>query len=141
MQVDVTNYVIAMRQARARYDAAVRNVTLARQLLDAEGKKLALGASTPSLVIQQQRDLANAQSTVIGAEATYISARVALDQSLGTTLEANHVAIDEARIGVVSRVTVPSSRRQASSQTVTARVPFSYFEPEWRGLKQGCRAA
>ncbi len=107
VQVDVTNYVIAMRQARARYDAAVRNVTLSQQLLDAEQKKLALGASTPSLVIQQQRDLANAQSTVIGAEATYISARVALDQALGTTLEANHVAIDEARTGVVARVSVP----------------------------------
>src|SRR5207248_11646635 len=54
--VDVANSVVALRQARARYDAAVRNRLLVQELHDAEQKKLSLGASTPYNVIQQQRD-------------------------------------------------------------------------------------
>ncbi len=95
--VDVLNNTIALRQARVRYDAAVKNRTLVEQLLDAERKKFALGASTPYDVIQQQRDLATALSTEIAAMAAYSNARVALDQTLGATLEANHISLDAAR--------------------------------------------
>lgn len=102
-QVDVMNAVVALRQSRARYDAAVRSRILAQQLLDAEQKKYALGASTPYNVIQQQRDLATAQSTEIGALVTYSNARVSLDQALGTTLESNHISIAEARAGKVAQ--------------------------------------
>src|SRR3984885_191988 len=64
--VDVSNYVVAMRQARGRYRAAVQTRILQEQLLDAEQKKLAGGASTPFNVVQQQRDLVAAQSAEIG---------------------------------------------------------------------------
>ena len=50
-QVDVTNSVVALRQARARYDAAVQSRILQQQLLDAEEKKFNLGASTPYDVV------------------------------------------------------------------------------------------
>jgi outer membrane protein len=106
VQVDVLNYSIAVRQARARCQAAVRNRILQQQLLQAEQEKLQLGASTTPDVVQLQRDLAAAQATEIGAEATYIQGHIALDQALGRTLTANHVSIDEARSGVVAR---PSS--------------------------------
>jgi outer membrane protein TolC len=102
-QVDVLNAVVALQQSRARYEAAVRNRVLSQQLLDAEQKKYALGASTPYNVIQQQRDLATAQSTEIAAMVTYGNARVSLDQTLGTTLETNHIAIAEARAGKVAQ--------------------------------------
>jgi outer membrane protein TolC len=108
-QVDVLNAVVALRQSRARYDAAVRGRILAQQLLDAEQKKYALGASTPYNVIQEQRDLATAQSTEIGSLVTYANARVLLDQTLGATLETNHIAIAEAHAGKVAQVsTVPA---------------------------------
>jgi outer membrane protein len=106
VQVDVLNYSIAVRQSRARYQAAVRNRILQQQLLKAEQEKLQLGASTTPDVVQLQRDLAAAQATEIAAEATYIQAHIALDQALGRTLTANHVSIEEARSGVVAR---PSS--------------------------------
>ncbi len=102
-QVDVMNAVIALRQARARYDAALRNRILSQQLLDAEQKKFALGASTPYNVILQQRDLAAAQSSEIAALATYRNARVSLDQTLGATLEANQISLGDARAGKVAR--------------------------------------
>ncbi|HWE49528.1 MAG TPA: TolC family protein [Bryobacteraceae bacterium] len=103
-QVDVTNAVVALRQARARYDAAVQNRILDQQLLDAEQKKFALGASTSYNVVQQQRDLSAAQSSEINAEATWESARLYLDRVTGTTLEANHVSLSEAKTGQVNQV-------------------------------------
>ena len=99
--VDVLNSVIALRQARARYDASVKNRVLQEQLLESERKKYDLGASTPYNVIQQQRDLTVAQSTELQARVTYNNARVALDQTLGTTLESNHISIADAVKGKI----------------------------------------
>ena len=102
--VDVSNQIVALRQARARYEAAVRSRILEQQLFDAEQKKFALGASTTYNVISQQRDLTTSQSTEVAALVAYSNARVALDQVLGRTLETNHVNIDEAAAGRVNRV-------------------------------------
>ena len=104
VQVDLMNAVVALRQSRARYEAAVKNHVLEQQLLDSEQKKYALGASTPYLVATQQRDLAAAQSTEIASLVSWNNARIALDQVLGTTLEANHVSLAEAQAGKVQRV-------------------------------------
>jgi len=102
VEVDVQNGVIALRQARARYDAAVHNRVLQEQLLDAEQRRFRLGASIPYNVIQQQRDLVGAQYAETAALVSYSSAKIALDQSLGATLEVNHVSLDEARTGRVA---------------------------------------
>ncbi len=112
VQVDVMNSVVALRQARVRYDAAVHNRILEQQLLDAEQKKFGLGASTPYAVVQQQRDLATAQSTEIAALVSYSNARVALDRTLGTTLDVNHVNIGEVRDG---RITQASATAPAAN--------------------------
>jgi hypothetical protein len=116
--VDISNYSVAMRQARGRYRAAVQTRILQQQLLDAEQKKLAGGASTPFNVVQQQRDLATAQSAEIAALVDFSNARLALDQTLGTTLEANHVALDDARAGRIQRV---SSAPQAAPSPAPRR--------------------
>jgi outer membrane protein len=106
-QVDVTNAVVAVRQARARHDAAVQNRILQEQLLDAERKKFNLGASTSYNVIQQQRDLAVARAAELSALVAYRSARIDLDQTTGATLEANHISLGEAQAGKVARVSTP----------------------------------
>ena len=103
VEVQVQNYVVGLRQARARYQAAVRNQALQQQLLQGEQRRLDLGTSTSYNVVQLQRDFTTAQATVISAEASYIEARIALDEALGRTLSANNVSIDEARSGIVSR--------------------------------------
>jgi outer membrane protein TolC len=102
--VDISNYSVALRQARGRYRAAVQTRILQQRLLAAEQKKLAGGASTPFNVVQQQRDLSTAQSAEIAALVDFSNARLALDQTLGTTLEVNHVALEDARAGKVQRV-------------------------------------
>ncbi|MGO9094105.1 MAG: TolC family protein [Bryobacteraceae bacterium] len=102
VRVDVRNGLIAIQQALAGYQAAAKARDLAEQVLDAEQKKYALGASTVFLVIQYQRDLASARSTEVAAESAYAKARVQLDQAVGRTLEANNISIDEAVKGKVA---------------------------------------
>jgi outer membrane protein len=110
LAVDVSNQVVGLQQARARYAAAVRNRILEQQLLDAEQKKFSLGASTTYNVVQQQRDLATAQSSEVAALVAYSNARVSLDQTLGTTLETNHITVQEALSGHVAHVsTLPAT--------------------------------
>lgn len=111
--VDVSNQSIGLQQARVRYQAAAKSLELSRQLLDAEQKKFKLGASTTFLVVQQQRDLATAQSSEVAALVAYSNARVGLDQTLGVTLQVNHVSIDDAKTGVVARSsTLPATLPQ-----------------------------
>jgi outer membrane protein TolC len=106
VRVDVQNAVIGLRQARARYDAAVQSRTLSQQTFEADKRKFDLGAGTPYQVVQDQRDLASAQSTVQQALANFSHARIAFDQALGRTLEVNRISLEEAKSG---RVTSPPS--------------------------------
>jgi outer membrane protein len=105
VRVDVQNAVIGIQQARARYDAAVEARKLSQQTFDGDRKKLDLGASTPYQVVQDQRDLASAQSSEAQAMANYSHARIAFDQALGKTLEVNRISLGEA---VAGRVAAPS---------------------------------
>ena len=103
IRLDVQNALIALKQARIKHDVAVEQVKLEEELLDAENKKLSIGTSTPQLVILVQRDLANAQLSVVQAVNAYGVAKVQLDQSMGGVLASNNIQIDEAKSGRVSR--------------------------------------
>jgi outer membrane protein TolC len=102
-RVDISNAVIGVRQARARYDAALKAQTLQEQTLDAEQKKYALGASTVYFVIQYQRDLAQAQFNVLAALSTYAKSKVELERVTGQTIKVNEIDVVEAMAGRVSR--------------------------------------
>lgn len=99
MVVAISNDMIALRQARARYANAVSSRELQQDLLQKEQQKFALGSSTIDLIIAAQRTLSAAQYVEITALSTYSHARVALDQVLGTTLETNHVSVEESLKG------------------------------------------
>jgi outer membrane protein TolC len=103
VRVDVQNAVIGLRQARARYDAAVKSRQLQEETLSADRRRLELGAGTPYQVVQSQRDLATAVSAEVQAMANYTHARIAYDQALGRTLEVNGVIVEEAMKGQVAR--------------------------------------
>jgi outer membrane protein TolC len=103
VRVDVQNAVIGLQQARARYDAAVKTRVLQEQTLDADRRKQELGASTVYQVVQDQRDLATAESSQTQAMANFTHAQIALDQALGRTLETNHISLDEAMTGRIAR--------------------------------------
>ena len=103
IRVDVRNALIAVQQATASYQAAVKARELQQQTLEAEQKKYALGASTIFFVITYQRDLATAQSNEVAAQSAYAKAKVQLDSATGETLDRYNISIDEAAKGRVSR--------------------------------------
>jgi outer membrane protein len=103
IRVDVQNAITAVNQARTQYEAAVKGRVLQEQTLDADQKKLALGATTVYQVIQDQRDLTTAAAAEVTAQATYAGARVQLDVATGSTLASNNVEFDEAKAGHVSK--------------------------------------
>jgi outer membrane protein TolC len=104
--------MIGLQQARARYDASVQGRVLSQQTFDGDKKKLDLGATTSYQVVQDQRDLATAQSSEAQAMANYTHAQIALDQALGRTLEVNHVSLSEAMAGhVAAAPSVPGAQK------------------------------
>jgi outer membrane protein len=114
--VDVQNAVIGMQQARVRYDAATKSRELQQQTLAADRRRYGLGATTVFQVIQDQRDLASSEGSETQAMANYTHARIALDQALGTTLEVNHISLDEALHGQLARpselpATIPGGKQ------------------------------
>ncbi len=102
VRVDVQNAVIALRQARVRYDSSVKARILQQQTLDADKKKYTLGAATVFNVVQDEQTLATAESTETAALATYTHARIAFEQAMGTTLDVNHISMQEAMSGQVA---------------------------------------
>ena len=74
---------------------------LSQETFDGDKKKYDLGAATPYQVVQDQRDLASAQSSEAQAMANYTHARIQFDQAMGRTLEVNHISLDEAMAGHV----------------------------------------
>jgi outer membrane protein TolC len=107
IRLEVQNALIALQQARARYQTAQKNRILQEQTLDAEQKKYALGASTIFFVIQAQRDLATAQGNEVQALAAYSQSRVQLDQATGQVLSNYGIQIEEAKRGQVNRPANP----------------------------------
>ncbi|HYA16922.1 MAG TPA: TolC family protein, partial [Bryobacteraceae bacterium] len=99
VQVDVVNAVVAVQQARARYESARQSRILQARLLDAEQQKFDVGTSTSYNVVQEQRDLTAAQSAELSALVGYELARINLDWVTGATLESNGVSLEDARNG------------------------------------------
>ena len=108
IRIDVRNSQFTLQQNRAQVEAARSAVALARESLDAEQKKYALGASTNTLVLSAQRDLTQAESNLLAANAAYQKARVDLDRATGLTLTHLGIDIADAQNGVVNRApTIP----------------------------------
>ena len=96
LAVDVSNQVVALRQARARHAAAKNERLVQEQLMAGEEKKFSLSSSTINAMVTARQSLAAANATELAALAAYKHARIALDQVLGTTLEINHVSVAQA---------------------------------------------
>lgn len=99
--IEVRNAQYAVRQNRARVDAARKGRDLAQQTSEIEEKKFKLGASTSNAVLTVQRDLEQAESNLVAAMSAYEKSRVELDRAIGLTLEHNGIEIAEARNGRV----------------------------------------
>jgi outer membrane protein TolC len=80
---------------RARIEAAQIARELAVRRLDAEQRKFRLGASAIRFVLQEQRNLTQAQTTEIRSLVDYVKALVSYDRAMARTLESNNIQIEQ----------------------------------------------
>jgi outer membrane protein TolC len=106
IRMQVVNAQFALTNDRAQVMASIAARDYAVQSLDAEQKKLHLGASTTATVLLQQRNLATAENTLIAANAAYAKDRAGLYQILATTMQHYGINLSEAATGNVSTVPV-----------------------------------
>jgi outer membrane protein TolC len=99
IHMQVVNAQIALANDRELVKASIAARDYNQQSLDAEGKKLRLGASTTANVLQQQRNLAAADNNLISAQAIYAQARASLYQMLASTLQHYGINMNEAASG------------------------------------------
>jgi outer membrane protein len=102
--IEVRNAQFSVTQNRAAVQAAQAAVALARESLDAEQKKFNLGASTSTLVLQNQSGLATAQSNLVSAMAAYEKSQIELDRATGLLLEHAGIVMSDAVKGEVTHM-------------------------------------
>ena len=96
VRIEVRNAQFGVQQNRASVASAQAAVDLAHQSLDAEQKKYALGASTSTLVLQNQAAMTSAEVTLVSAKAAYEKAEVELDRAIGLLLDHAGIEIADA---------------------------------------------
>jgi outer membrane protein TolC len=128
-RINVINGQFALTNDRAQVLASQAARDYAAQSLDAEQKKYKLGASTTALVLQQQRNLAAADNTLIAATAAYAKDRVALGQLLSNILDKYGISLQDAATGnitqtpVVPGLTAPKAPEAPKPLTETPAAP------------------
>jgi outer membrane protein len=99
IRLEVEDAMIALRRARAAYEAAQQARAFQEQSLEAEQARFDAGASTSLFLIQVQSALAQARSTEVAARGALAKARAALDRATGTIVEKNGISVDAAKQG------------------------------------------
>ena len=129
IRIQVTNQQYALTNDRAQVEAAQAARDYAAQSLDAEQKKYKLGASTTSNVLQQGRNLAVAENTLISDTAAYAKDRSLLRQLLATTLDVYGISIQSAAVGslgqppVIPGLTAPKPPEAPKPISATPNTP------------------
>jgi outer membrane protein len=119
VRIEVRNAQFTLQQNQAAVNAAQAAVALAKESLDAEQKKLALGASTSTLVLQNQSELATAQSNLVSAMAAYEKSRLELDRATGLLLDHAGIIMDDAVRGQVTHTpNVPYVKPRQNPESV-----------------------
>jgi outer membrane protein TolC len=93
--------LIALKRARASYDAAVQARKFQQESLEAEQAKFEVGASTAFFVIQYESLLAQAKSTEVAAKSSYVKAKAALQRATASIVNDNNIAYDNAVRGTM----------------------------------------
>ena len=106
IHIQVVQQLYALTNDRAQVEAATAAQEYARQSLEAEHKKLDLGASTAATVLLQERNLATAENNLITANLTYAKDRALLYQVLASTLQHYGINLNDAATGTVSAAPV-----------------------------------
>ena len=124
VRIEVRNAQFTLSQNRAAVAAAQAAVDLGRESLSAEQKKLNLGASTSTLVLQNESALATAESSLVSAKAAYEKSRLEMDRATGLLLDHAGIIMDDAERGQVTHMpNVPYAAPRTDMNSVTAQPP------------------
>jgi outer membrane protein TolC len=124
VRIEVRNAQFGVQQNRASVASAQAAVDLARQSLDAEQKKYALGASTSTLVLQNQAAMTQAEVTLVSAKALYEKAEVELDRAIGLLLDHAGILIADAERGQATHApNIPHVAPRSADQIMPANPP------------------
>jgi outer membrane protein TolC len=93
--LDVRNALTQVEMNKAQIEAATTARELAERRLEAEQKKFDLGASTIRFVLEEQRNVAQAQTDELQSLVNYTKALVDLDRSTGMTLKKNNIEVEK----------------------------------------------
>jgi outer membrane protein len=93
--LEVRNALTQVDMNKARIEAAQKARELAERRLDAEQKKFDLGASTIRFVLEEQRNVAQAQTDEIQSLINYTKSLVDFDRATGMTLKKNNIEIEK----------------------------------------------
>ncbi len=115
--VDVRTTQINLTQARAALAAATKSRQLEQAALDAENKKLQLGASTSFLVSQIQTLYFTAAGNEVRALVNLVEAKIQFDRAMGRTFAVNNILLDagkQAGPAVFHDYKIPGTRADGS---------------------------
>ena len=129
IRMQVVNGMYAINNDRAAVQAAEAARDFNQQSLDAEEKKLRLGASTTANVLQQQRNLALAEANMIAAHASYANDRARLYQILATTMQHYGINLDDAAKGVVNAQPLVTGVQQVKPGSEPSMTPPQTNQP------------
>jgi outer membrane protein len=93
--LEVRNALTQVDMNKAKIDAAQTARELAERRLEAEQKKFDLGASTIRFVLEEQRNVAQAQTDELQSLVNYTKSLVDFDRAVGMTLKKNNIEIDK----------------------------------------------
>jgi outer membrane protein TolC len=99
IRIEVRNAQYALEQSQARVESARKGRDLAQKTFDIMKKEQELGAGSNYQTLTAQRDLAVAESMLVAAMTAHQKAKIELDRSVGSTLEANQISIESAKTG------------------------------------------
>jgi outer membrane protein TolC len=81
-------------------EAAKKARDLAQKTFEIMKQEQNLGAGSNFQTLTAQRDLSTAESALVAAMTAYQKARVEVERSVGSTLEANAISIETAKTGI-----------------------------------------
>src|SRR5882762_4005103 len=124
IRIEVRNAQFGVQQNRASVASAQAALDLGHQSLDAEQKKYALGASTSTLVLQNEAAMTQAEVTLVSAKAAYEKAEVELDRAIGLLLDHAGIQFAEAERGEVTHApTIPHVVERPADKPMPANPP------------------
>jgi outer membrane protein TolC len=93
--LEVRNSLTQVEMNRARIETAKVTRELAQQTMEAEQAKFGLGTSTLRFVLEEQRNVAQAESNELQAVVNFTKSLVDLDRAMGLTLSKNNIELEK----------------------------------------------